>query len=117
MRWREFQPGTTRPAYSASWNKPAWRQEYLKQVYTAYRLDGFAILSEAKIMKMPVSVEVFSWATFLNPPPLIKKQYQDWIQICLTLSLLDRHVIHQFLTSEIDDLDPSCDYLACFVSQ
>jgi len=27
MRWLEFQPGTTRPAYSASWNKPAWRQE------------------------------------------------------------------------------------------
>ena len=32
MRWKEFQSGTMRPAYTASWEKPAWRQEYLRQV-------------------------------------------------------------------------------------
>jgi len=31
MRWKEFQSGTMRPAYTASWEKPAWRQEYLRQ--------------------------------------------------------------------------------------
>ncbi|KAK2147638.1 hypothetical protein LSH36_543g00008 [Paralvinella palmiformis] len=31
MRWRDFQPGTNRPAHIASWNKPPWRQEYRKQ--------------------------------------------------------------------------------------
>ena len=31
MRWKEFQPGTLRPAYTASWDRPAWRQEYNRQ--------------------------------------------------------------------------------------
>ena len=31
MRCIEFQPGTLRAPYTASWDRPAWRQEYRRQ--------------------------------------------------------------------------------------